>query len=267
MAGCDTCPEMVLGVLRQECLLTLDQVRRIKNLVTILNRAIREVEGGLVAELERLISLIPDPPLFDLRELINVLTCPLTPQSFVTDLIEDALIRSEQRVSNIPMPARIPAQLTAFNAALVAEGISTTTLYRGVTGILLSLARQIDAVLNQIDELLDNLRNTNELFGWLFDILKQFMRELDRICDGSATFLIRLAMTSANAALVRTACPSLYEDGTLPYKAFVQEMSTFSFTGMLPSGIDDHLQPLMQPMAQIQAKIVGWQTAQLVLVV
>lgn len=266
MAGCDTCPEMVLGVLRQECQTTLQQVREIKSLVGILNRAVRELEQGALDELNRLVALIPDPPLFDLRELVNIVTCPLTPQSIITEMFTEAIIKSEQQVASIPMPARIPAQLAAFNRGMVQEGLYTTTVFRGVKGILLSLAAQVDAVINQIYEIIDYFK-TSSKFKWALDILFRFMAEIDRVVAGSATFVMRLAITSANAALVRTICPALYADNTLPYQEFVEEMSSFSFDGFLPGGCDDHIKPFLTPVAAIQAKIVGWQTAQFVLIV
>lgn len=255
---------MVLGVLRTDCDDTLRRIREVKALTTILGRAVRDIEAGIVAELSRIIDLIPDPPLFDLRELANIITCPLTPQSFVTDAIALGIADIEAKTAAIPFPGKIPAQINLLGQFTIKETYRQTTLYQGVSGILGQIAGMIYAAYRQILILLDT-EILKSAFRAVLNIIFKYLYELDRVLGGAAVFAVKLAVTSANAALVRGMCPEIYESGTLPYKSFVAEVSTFKFNGLMPE-LPTSMQPVAGLLLKLQAKLAGWASAQYILI-
>lgn len=265
--SCSTCPELVLGTLRADANNTLRQVREVKALTTILNRACREITAGLIEQILNLVALIPGPPMFDLSFLKNLVTCPLTPQAFVTDWASEAISRAAQKSTEIPFPAKIGYQVVQTGKEMTAEAAMTTGLYRGVTFELMRIANQIENVYRSIRELIANYFDKSIEFQWLFNILFRYCMEVWRIVENSGTFACRLALTTANGALVKSMCPDLYNDPRMPYKALVEELSTFSFDGVWPNGTSSVVDQVKPPMSQLMFKLQAWQSARSLVVI
>lgn len=263
--SCEHCPELVLGTLRADADRTLRQVRELKNLVTILNRAMRSVAMGLIEELYNLISLIPEPPLFDLTFLANLFRCPLTPQALLTDFAGEAVTRANIKAASLPWPQKQAKQVIGVADEFTYETLMSTTMARGILAELLRVGGCIDNVIDSIYRLCHQFIESSK-FGWLLRIIIRFIREIEHIVDDAGTFACRLAISGANAAALRVTCPSIYADSRMPYKALVTELSTFSFDGALPNGIDSVLDPLMPPMRQLMFKINRWKQARLLVV-
>lgn len=264
--SCATCPELVLGTLRADAESTLRKVREIKALTTILNRAIRDLEAGFISKLIDLVALIPGPPMFDLRFLKNLVTCPLTPQAFVTDWFSEALSRANQKTASLPMPGKIAAQVAAFGQEMTQEAFMTTSMARGVSFEMMRIALQIDNVIRSIRYLIFDFFKENATYQWIFDTIFKYLMEVWRIAENAGTFACQLALTGANGALVRTLCPDIYNDPRMPYKKLVDELTSFSFDGVWPNGLSSTVDQVKPPMSQLMFKIQAWQNSRILVV-
>lgn len=95
--SCATCPAFITGILEQDINDTLQRVRRIKSLVTIINRACNSVTQQVVDQINALIALIPNPPTIDITQLMRIITCPLTPQAAIVYQIQDLITYVEKQ--------------------------------------------------------------------------------------------------------------------------------------------------------------------------
>lgn len=97
--SCSTCPAFITGIIEQDVGDALVRVRRIKRLVTILNRALKSLTAEIIAEINALIALIPNPPTFDITQLIKIIQCPLTPQAVIVYQLDDLIAYIEKQTA------------------------------------------------------------------------------------------------------------------------------------------------------------------------
>ncbi len=97
-------------------------------------------------------------------------------------------------------------------------------------------------------------------------IVQRFVREVYRVVGDITTFTRRYPLALANCAYVRVACPTTYEDPRYPFKALVEELTNWSFNGVLPSGIDPKAEAVCGLVARAELKLVAWREAGTVIV-
>jgi len=97
---CGTCPESVVNMIRVDVAESLKIVMRLKRLTTILNRALAAADEGLLAIIHALIDAIPSPPLFNIKEILGLLTCPLTPQAVAISIYHPAIVEAHRVAYN-----------------------------------------------------------------------------------------------------------------------------------------------------------------------
>lgn len=83
--SCGNCPDAVTFTLRDIVQTELDKVRAIKNLSTVVSRALADVAALAVGVLDAALDLIPTLPGIDFSEILGYLTCPLTPLALAVD--------------------------------------------------------------------------------------------------------------------------------------------------------------------------------------
>jgi hypothetical protein len=76
---CTDCPEYVKATVRAPVQLALDQLKSIIKLSDAVNEVLDSIASGIAAQVGLVVDAIPDPPLLDLSEITDLLTCPLTP--------------------------------------------------------------------------------------------------------------------------------------------------------------------------------------------
>jgi hypothetical protein len=84
--GCSSCPDYVIQSVSAKSREVLVKIQRLKYLTSIFNRLIKDIANQILGDLQALVDLIPDPPVFNLTEYINLITCPLTPLAAIKDI-------------------------------------------------------------------------------------------------------------------------------------------------------------------------------------
>lgn len=88
MPACAGCPDSVTYTLRDVVQIELDKVRAIKNLSTVVSRALQDVAGLAIDAVDAALDLIPTLPGLDFSEILGYLTCPLLPLALAIDFEE-----------------------------------------------------------------------------------------------------------------------------------------------------------------------------------
>ena len=88
------CPDYIKGACRRPVEIALSQVLTLQKRVTAINEALTGVIGDTAAEVAAVVALLPLPPgwpipLLSLADIIDLLTCPLTPAALA---LEPALL-------------------------------------------------------------------------------------------------------------------------------------------------------------------------------
>jgi hypothetical protein len=96
----------------------------------------------------------------------------------------------------------------------------------------------------------------------VFRVLRRILMEIASAIRKPVAFLFQLGTTTASVALVRATCPDQYY-GT-QFETFTQEMTTFSFDGLMPPGLSDLAKPYAEAFMLLLARIAEWQTAALI---
>lgn len=265
--GCGTCPDVILGLLTQDVYEMLEKVRRVKRIVTCINRLTHDAANLLIDELERILSIIPEPPFFNLQLLTGMLTCPLTPQALVIEQFDRSFSAAQRAASGVTYPSRAGVFLSTLSTEMISETSVLGALQRPrdalvrIIRIIEGFARQIRRLIETLFEDLSGVDNTGfvRLMYRLAEELRLTFRDADE-------YLVKLAVTSGSAALVRSTCPSVYARTDLPFLQYEQEMSSFSFDGILPSGFQGETRRMMELFAQIQLKLARWQSASFLVV-
>ncbi len=97
-------------------------------------------------------------------------------------------------------------------------------------------------------------------------IVQRFVREVFRVVGDITAFSRLYPLALANCAYVRVACPTTYEDPQYPFKALVEELTDWSFNGLLPSGIDQKAEEVCGLVARAELKLMTWREAGTVIV-
>ena len=83
--ACTDCPDYISNAVEAPISFSLQQVRTIKKRSTLIQAALRGIVGPIQAAVQSAMDAIPIPPVFDLSEIINTFTCPLTPVAINLD--------------------------------------------------------------------------------------------------------------------------------------------------------------------------------------
>jgi hypothetical protein len=225
MPGCATCPDPVKSVLRRRVNLDLQRVRAIKQMTTAVNRLVTELADKVTADLSLLIQLVGNipEPVIDISELINWLTCPLLPIAILED----------QRVGQAAFDALDPAvQIQKLKSMLAAYVEDLNNIYRTAL-----------RALNSYD---------------IIALLQKYLDELKRIDLDAESFARSVAITATVAGLGQADAGCLTEFNEGPYAEFAQEITTFSFTGLYPTGFNANVATVMNHLAEAERKLSGW---------
>jgi hypothetical protein len=83
-------------------------------------------------------------------------------------------------------------------------------------------------------------------------VFDRFFKELKRLRVDT----VLIAETTATCLYVQGVCRDYYESG--PFAEFMEEVSDFSVTGLIPSGIPDVVTPIMNKLNEAEAKLASW---------
>ena len=220
--SCDTCPDAVVATIAAQVQRTLDKVRRIKWVTESFNRLLAQIGDKIIDDIDELVDLIPDPPVLDISDLVAYFTCPLTPVALEIDL---TLIEN--------MDPRI-------------IGIRIQRI----------LKYEVAQVIRLYNEALARLRSYD-----LVKLIQRYIAEIYRAMGDAAEFIAEYPINAARALTVQVLCPKIYADTALPFKALIDELSNWSFDGIIPSGIDARAQAAVRSVARGEAKLLQWKTA------
>ncbi len=98
--SCGLCPDSLVNTISAEVQEVMDMVLRVKCIVRTLNRVLEGAERTVIDFLNGFIDLIPAPPIFDLRELVRMLMCPLLFQSYGISVYQKAITSAHRVASN-----------------------------------------------------------------------------------------------------------------------------------------------------------------------
>ena len=415
--GCSSCPDYVVQSVAAKSREVLAKIQRLKYLTSIFNRLIKDIANQILGDLQALVDLIPDPPVFNLTEYINLITCPLTPLAILKDidirdpnspndptklnfsyhlnqnlaqalnpqtfyennlkasflnkkkqveaLYDEALARIgsydlrelknemdfSQRYQGGPNnPAASTSVATVSGPDInglytyVIDGTTTTTKslqsssispgsvtltvnianpivfkddgissftidqagagvgystngsmaivsggtsinyntvnpatgtvlgyttyqvtftssYSGLGGLAVT-ARYQDSSSGplSIEGAVEKLRNSPQPKSPIAQMVRRYLQELYRALSGNpAQFALDIAFCMAQGAYVQAACPAIYSNPNLPFITLANELSTWSFDGLLPSGMDADVYRFMKIIAQAWQKIKKWE--------
>ncbi len=263
--GCGACPEFVLGVLVDDCRDTLTRILRVKRLVTLINRFVQAEIAQAVDDLRRLVALVPVPPILNLTDIVGLLTCPLTPQAIAVQQINDLISYVERNKASTGFFPSVAEDVALAGQYTFREGSLLTILdpsevKKRIAAMISTFVRELHLL---VDNFMDALSETN---GAVYlRILKQFWDEIRLVTRSADILVVKLAVTKASVALVKATCPSVYDRADLPFSKFNQEASSFSFDGILPSGLSSQAQPICTLLAELEFKILAWQTVPLIM--
>lgn len=225
--SCDTCPELVVGTIAREVQRTLDKVRRIKALTTMFNRLFGEVADKIQDDLEALVALIPAPPVLDISDIVAYYTCPLTPIALEIDL---TIIQKMD-------PREVGVRIRRI------------------------MREEANAVIRLYEEAVRLLKSYD-----LVRLLRAYLREMYRVMEDASAFILEYPINAGRAALVKVLCPGIYADQSRPFKPLIDELTNWSFDGILPSGVDERGQAIMRTLARGEAKLLAWRTVGTVII-
>lgn len=220
--ACETCPPSVIAVVANEVADMLNRVERIKYLTVNFNAAFLRMLTVIIADdLDAWIAAIPLPPLVDIAGMLDALLCPLTPLAYAID-------------------------------PTVLNTLPFSQLYYQLTQDWDQEMRNVNAAYIRTTESLNS--------AFLIQFAQMYMRELFQAMGDPFEFPIRLALVEGYVTYVSQVCPELYKNRSYPFMAFTDAMTTFTFTGMLPNGLDPSVQPILDKVVEAEMRILGWTT-------
>lgn len=83
--ACTNCPDYISAPVEAFVSRSLEQVRTIKKRTRLVNEALRGKVAAVQAAVQAIVDDIPVPPVFDLSEILDTFTCPLTPVAIALD--------------------------------------------------------------------------------------------------------------------------------------------------------------------------------------
>lgn len=209
--SCGTCPDAVTATLRRKVQAELDKLTAITRLTSFFNDAFGETAGVGVSDVNAAVNSIPSPSPLNFLDILQYVTCPLTPLALGLDGITD---------------------LTTLDPA--AQLAKVKDLGTG----------DIDTARGNYEKALNNSPNAK-----LISQSRKYEREMRRIQFNSDSFAEALVIS----ATVQVVCGN-EEFLAGPYQQFATLASTFSFTGGVPSTLDQNLAALIQKLSQGEAK-------------
>jgi len=267
---CD-CPSSVLSTIANQVQIVLDRINAIKNLTDSFNRFLIGVVGGVTDNLDAWIALIPSPPGTSISELIQLLTCPLTPLA----------IAIQNNVQNYRGPWSITHPYRAgeiVNVGSVVYAANVNTLgqsppaFPGVWAVTNPIKLgQADprllyyALQAQYQAMIKNVKaqyaaTTAALqSATVVQYIQRYLREIQRLLGDPYEFAIQFPLTVGYVAYVRAVCPEIYSNPSYPYTAFSQAITQWNITGLLPTGLDPSVLPIVSRVATAETKILQWQ--------
>lgn len=234
-------------------------------------------------DISAIVRLIPDPPFINLQDILNLVTCPITPLAFVRQ--QDMMDPND------------PTKFTFVENTNVTNRLNPAYQWNNyIKPMLKRKAEQVKALWNDILTYFDTINWTslqqdiqlqfnrpnpegdpalvrnviqdkNAPRSVIGKYLRMFFAELERITSDPIRFGITLSMAIASNAAVRAVCPEIYSNSAYPFQALDTELTTFSYSGIIPTNFDPAAQILMNAAAQAYQKVLLWQTVPALLVV
>lgn len=223
--ACTPCEDFIVQAVRRPVQDALNKVLAIKELTNAVNVATDAFVTDVSGAMDAIVSAIPDPPVVDLSFITGIITCPLTP---IVVLGQDSVV-----------------DLTPAEMAAVLAGLDPREIWKNVQ-------RQFKAYLLKIrKDYEDALR---ELTEWgVIKVVKRYYEDIKRIRFPAKELAVATALC---AYVTAVGCSDEYENG--PYAQFEEEITTFSLSGVLPSGLSGDTLAVAQKLNEAETKFAGW---------
>lgn len=223
--ACSDCPQFIIAPIASSVQQTLNRVREIKWITNsytgVLQQVLSNINAVVDTELRTLVNLIPTPPDLSIDAIIAMLLCPLTPLAVSIDPAIVSFMDYQQ------MLVRVRRILKA-DSKLVVQGY--------------------EAAINNLGS------------AALIKIMRSYLKELYRAVDDASDFIAAYPINVGMSLIVKEVCPDIYADAAWPFQALVEEVSDWSFDGILPTGLPLDAQVAMTLVAQAEAKLLTWTT-------
>lgn len=120
--ACTGCPDYILSAVRAPVQLALDQLLAIKKLTNVLNNLLESLAEGVAPSVSAVVDAIPTAPVFDLSEILDTLTCPLTPVALFLNASDLAKLDARELYTSVQdiLTAHIERITTNYDTALAA---------------------------------------------------------------------------------------------------------------------------------------------------
>lgn len=209
--ACSGCPDAVTYTLRDVVQVELDKVRAIKNLSTVVSRALQDTAALAIETLDAALDLIPTLPGIDFTEILSYLTCPLTPLALAVDF--------DQFASALDPTVQLQRLKALGRASLNAA------------------RREFEAFLDASD------------FKQIIGLARRYAGEFTRIKFDAVSFAKAIVIS---ATVLAVCGEDEYRDG--PYLEFANELTNFSLTAGVPTGIDTNVAALLQRLIEAESR-------------
>lgn len=177
-------------------------------------------------------------------------------RDFTEDLVESMTVALDALVDAIPPPPTInvadivgliTCPLLPLALAIDPSVLAQLDPQKVVEMIKRSMKEYVDKLMNEYEDSKRALPTFPNL-----RVFDRFFKELKRLRVDT----ILIAQTTAACLYVRGVCRDYYESG--PFAEFMEEVSTFSVTGLIPSGLPDVVTPIMNKLNEGEAKLASW---------
>ena len=209
--ACENCPDAVTFTLRDIVQTELDKVQALKNLSTVVSRALQDVAALAIETVDAALELIPTLPGLNFSEILGYLTCPLTPLALAVDF--------EQFASALDPTVQLQRIKSLGRASLNAS------------------RRAYEDFLAASD------------FRQVIGLARRYSGEFTRIKFDAVSFAKAIVIS---ATVLAVCGQTEYQEG--PYQEFANELTTFSLTGGIPSGIDVNVAALLQRLIEAETR-------------
>lgn len=209
--ACENCPDAVTFTLRDIVQTELDKIQALKNLSTVVSRALQDVAALAIETIDAALELIPTLPGLNFSEILGYLTCPLTPLALAVDF--------EQFASTLDPTVQLQRIKSLGRASLNAS------------------RRAYEDFLAASD------------FRQVIGLARRYSGEFTRIKFDAVSFAKAIVIS---ATVLAVCGQTEYQEG--PYQEFANELTTFSLTGGIPSGIDVNVAALLQRLIEAETR-------------
>jgi hypothetical protein len=268
--GCGMCPDLVLGTIAQDVTRTLDRVRRLKSIVNAMNAFLSENVEVVLSAVRAFASSIPVPPLLDVREIVKILSCPLTPQAVIIEKYGVMMSRAVAAANSkgLTLATPIPRWSAMFQAMSTSATDDMTQIMskldvrrfkHNCVEAWKSYARKVEEDWKRFLDQLD------ETYGGFARAWNRLVKQILSVFGDIDVAAVSIAVTTASVSLVRATCPSVYARSDLPFATYAAEISDFSFDGLCPSGLNAYARAAVEAFMQVYIKLSAWATAPLIL--